>query len=172
MRTFFTVVSTGGLATLFDSLLLPGRGEIQTLVMTIWWTLYSYVNTPHPFTPEEAQRFGKAARHFFASLVKPPRTPDVDLPRETSHPYAHWKRFLPSGAYDQIQPMFGWEWVTPYIHAFCCHVPQMLVNPVLRGSLHAFTMQSLEKMNNLHGQTFCQATDHKNGGIKPLMARN
>ena len=53
--------------------------------------------------------------------------------------------------------------VTPYIQAFCMHMPEFIK---LYGSLLSFTQQGLEKLNDRSTKDFQRASNHHN--IKSL----
>ena len=49
--------------------------------------------------------------------------------------------------------------VTPYMHAFCCHVPQFLR---LYGNIEYFNQQGLEKYNDQASKDYFRSTNHRN----------
>ena len=49
--------------------------------------------------------------------------------------------------------------VTPYMHAFCCHVPKFLR---LYGNIGDFNQQGLEKYNDQASKDYFRSTNHRN----------
>ncbi|KAJ8050274.1 hypothetical protein HOLleu_03411 [Holothuria leucospilota] len=62
--------------------------------------------------------------------------------------------------FDVFLTVYQKHHITPYIHVFVCHVPELLHE---YGSICQFTQQGLEKFNDVTTKSYFRSTNHRKG---------